>query len=308
MNYHGYTTISTHLIDTDNINNFPQKLYTSYNQITNALSLNHSKALYFMTPITFLILLTNYARPELKDMVIQFLQSINYIVIWQEVLNPDFTITGYKPEYCNKDFILQFFKLSKFTISSVQQVIDILKEYQITNTLYHHIMGYSSICNITRLDSYMYSMKDIDILIYGSTSPNYEYRKYITQNIQQCKYCTFISDNIYGKSLDEYLKRTKIVLHIPSHPNLQHVPWAKISFLQAKGIFFLVERTKELEEKNLVDIIPTYEPNDVNNIIKQLDYYLSNQDIVNQYIEKNYQYSKENNIDNVIPNYIATVL
>ena len=79
------------------------------------------------------------------------------------------------------------------------------------------------------IDTPGYRKQQIDTIIKKSTDLN-----------------IIVKSCIFETELNELLEKTKIVLHIPSHPNLHTFPWAKCSELMYKRIFFIIEENEEM--------------------------------------------------------------
>jgi hypothetical protein len=239
------------------------------------------------------------------------INSIKYIVVWQEILNSDLSIIGY--HHININFMTQFFKNSILNIVGNTVSLNTLYKLNIYHNIYYSIGGYSEINSIipslSTMDKISNSIKNIDIFIYGSMHPNHTYRNNIINKIkEQCSmYNILIAGDCWGNLLDHNLNSSKIVVHVPSHAHCNHIPWAKINYLQAKKIFYIVEENQELIDLEY-DIIPCYKRNDVNNLMDKIKYYLSNQTDIDDYIEKNFYYSKTyHNLDSIIPNIFINI-
>ena len=263
--------------------------------------------IYVLNPInfaSFMITLKHY--PVLRTKFTDFLKSIKYIVIWQEILAEDISIVGYQENYIDKDFILMFFRNSKLNLVSNLTSINILEKNSIMNNKYFIITGYSEINGIVPFNTN--DVPFIDILIYGDLSSGYTYRNNIINQIKQKnkqKLNISIIDNVFGNELEHYLKKAKIVLHVPSYPNLNHMPWPKITLLQSKKIFFIVEENSELFEKNLENTVVYYKRNDVDDIFTKVNFYLENLSERQNKINANFTFIKNNyNIDIIIPEII----
>ena len=75
---------------------------------------------------------------------------------------------------------------------------------------------------------------------------------------------------------DEILAQTKIVLHIPSYPNLKHFPWQKTMELICKKIFIIIEECEDMYKSDLDKFITFYKPGDIDDLNKKISYYLDN--------------------------------
>lgn len=257
-------------------------------------------ALYVLNPIQFATFIANIKRTVVRNRLYIFLKSIKYIILWQEVLLDDLRITGYGDQMYDKHFTIYFFSMAKHIISSNYVTIESLKKYRVTNYSYNIITGYSEINNIIPLANS--NNKEIDILIYGTIRDKYTYRADLIKKIKQnSKYNIQIMDGVYDTKLDIILNKTKLVIHIPSYPNLKHMPWPKITYLQAKKVLFMIEENAEMYDRALDKIIPHFKQDDINDLNNKIDYYLSNPDKINDIIEANYNFIiNERNMDNDI--------
>lgn len=263
---------------------------------------NNMNNLYLFTPIDFALLLISitYCLNE----IIEFISKISYVILWQEIMNTDLSIIGYNINDDQKYFIKHFFSSAKLTICSNMVSIESLAHHKIFNTIYYIISGYSEINKCIPLHR---KPTDIDILIYGTIHKSYIYRTNIINNvISYFKNLRIeIKNDIFRDELDDYLSRTKIVLHVPSHSNLSHMPWPKISSLQAKKVFFIIENNKELHDRQLNSIMVYYY--DIHHLFSLIETYLDDSKR-QEYVEKNYKFIIENsNMDIFIPKIFNTI-
>ena len=270
-------------------------------------------AIYFFNPINFASFLINTLDDNLKinlkslkDKIYFFLKEINYITIWSEIMDENLFIIGYDRICCNKNFIQFFFKNSILNLCSNEISISSLNKYDIKNNDYHITLGYSPINDLIPLNIDL--NKTIDILIYGCDLNNFPYRRNLIKQIQENykELNIVISDNLFDKNLDESLLKTKIVIHIPSHANLPQMPWAKISILQIKKVFFIIEENDELFEKQLNNFVVYYKRNDISDLMEKINFYLDNP-LKSDLIEKNYEFIIKNNIDIKLPNIVNKI-
>jgi hypothetical protein len=166
------------------------------------------------------------------------------------------------------------------------------------NVIYFPPIGFSKINNIVPIQSN--ANKKVDILFMGSVGKGiFSYRceklelinKFSIENgyIFEC-----YDVNLFDTEKDEKLKDTKIVIHIPSYENLNTFPWAKAAELMCKKVFFIIEKNPEMEALNIGDIVAWYDPNIQNDLIEKIKYYLTNDIEREIYIEKCYNYIKNN--------------
>ena len=241
------------------------------------------------------------------------LQKINYIVIWQEVLTSDYRVVGYPPLKGFDEYIRQFFGNSKLNLISNKTSLDSLISFNIHHNFYTTVSGYSEINGLVPFDN-MPIEKTIDVLVYGSIHTEYIYRSQIIEQLQDInksngnKYTMVFAEQIHDDDLDWHLRRARIVVHIPSFPALVHMPWAKIAYLQVRGVFFIIEENDELYTKSDYAHIPFYKHSDSQGLYEKIGYYLQHPEEVKTIVEKNSNYIKvHSNLDVLIPNLIKTI-
>jgi len=297
----GYNVITLTLSCQNNQQIDPQML-------DNLLASKSYNDFYFFNPVNFSIFMTNVRRPELRGKIYDFLSGLKYIVLWQEIMNEHLSIIGYHVSYIDQDFILSFFGNSRLNLMSNMSSINALKKYGINHNRYHPVVGHSPINQLVAFDPSQLNTTGtsaVDVLVYGTRAPSYTYREnFIKKLLDSNKYGLSIEvlDNVYGNDLDNYLKRAKIVVHIPSHPNLQHMPWSKIAYLQSRKVFYIIEDNDELYEKALEGAIVSYKKNDIADLYRKINYYLTDEAERNRLIEANHDWiSKFYNLDVDVP-------
>ena len=277
--------------------------------VTKLIETKTDNEIFILNPIDFAGFFLRLRK--LKKLIFNLLDNIKYIVLWQEILMPNFEIIGYTKTKYQKEFVKKFFNRSMLNVVSNLVSINSLVKNNIHHNKYFTITGYSHINDIVPIDDNG-TFKDIDIFIYGNNHPTYIYRNNLITgitNVNNNKYTLYINNNIYGEQLDYILKKTKIVLHIPSHKDLEHMPWPKITYLQSKKIFFIVEDNAELHANNYDSFIPYYKRNDIMDMFIKIDYYLKNESVRHALIEKNYNFiAQTSNMDVVVPNLIKEVI
>lgn len=256
-------------------------------------------SLFVFNPFNFACFVYTYDKTKINT----FLDKLDYIVVWQEVLRSNFRIIGYTADY-DVNFVKRYFANSKLNLVSNMISLNSLIENNIINNKHFLTYAYSPINNIMPLSTNGEIEKDVDILVYGSIHNTYYYRDAIITTIRN----TFtqkkivVNGNLWGTNLDDILKRTKIVVHIPSFEKLEHMPWAKIAYLQSKKVFFIIEENKEMYDLKLEDTVAFYKSSNSVDIKNKIDFFLNNTDIREQYVENNYQYITKNwNLDIELP-------
>lgn len=244
--------------------------------------------------------------------IVPFLRRINYIVIWQEVLTSDFQVRGYERPPSMKLLISEFFGNSKLNIVSNAESIESLRSFGIYQNTYSSIGGYSKSNGLVPLPN-IETDKTVDVFIYGTLHYSYTYRSNMLSKLQELNqaknnYNIQFSCNAHDEELDGCLCKTKMVVHIPSHAELEHMPWAKMAYLHVRKVFFIIESNKEACTDPNFAHIPCYQHGDVQDLYNKISYYLQNPYERNRIIEKNYEYiTTHSNLDIIIPNLVKTI-
>lgn len=272
---------------------------------------------YVFGELDYVYLIFNYLYVDQVN-AMNIINKINYFVYFSEIfIDESLTYFGL-PEPGN-DFTKSFFRnAKKILIQDTKNKIFLMKN-DISNDkiIYHPIYGYSPINSIVPLPD---TTKEIDVLIYGNFPVNkdigediFPYRATMTNKVKLfCEttgYKFMMSECLHGEDKDNILKKTKIVIHIPSH-QVRTLPWAKITELMAKKVFFIVEESDEIYCRNLQNQIVFYKKNDTNNkdLFTKIFKYIDNDADRHEYIEKNFNYIKNNyNMDTNIISIINTL-
>jgi hypothetical protein len=155
--------------------------------------------------------------------------------------------------------------------------------------------------------------KEIDILFYGNILNDFSYRNSIIDKLKKqydnTPYKFVVIDELYDETYkNDLLSRTKIVLHIPSHKKLYTFPWAKTAELSAKKVFYLIEENEEMYLQNLNSIVAFYKQSDINDLIKQINYYLVNDKERTIVVDKCYTHiSMKYDTDSFITNLVKDI-
>lgn len=306
INFHNILPSNKH------ISCYPQKALLKI--IVNLNQYTKKGILCILNPVNFAILLYIYIHclSPGKIAIQHLLKRLKYIILWQEVIEEDLFITGYDRKTFDCEFLKMFFRSSILTLTSNLRSLKSLKGENINNCQYYSVMGYSTINKIIPI---LPKTATIDILIYGSriVSKTYKYRTELIEKIQTMNSTTKYNLKIFDDNFnfDSDLERTQIVVHVPSFPNLPHMPWAKITTLQAKKIFFIIEENDEMYEKGLQPLTVYYKRNDIEDLYSKIAYYLDPQNLNqrHEYVEKNFQYIlTNNNMDERIPQIICSLI
>jgi hypothetical protein len=261
--------------------------------------------IYVFNELDYVYLVLNYTYTD-KEKALNIINKIDYFVYFSEMFI-DKSLLHFGLGIIENDFSKIFFQKAKKIIlqDTTNKILLLENNIPNENIIYHPVYGYSEINNIVPL---MFADKEIDVLIYGNYPINkitgehfFTYRVSLTNKIKLfCEtngYKFVVSDSLYDDDKNNLLKKSKIVVHVPSHP-IRTIPWAKISELMSKKIFFMVEETLELYCRNLQNQIVFYKKDDDIDLFDKLSKFI-NDDIVRQeHIEKNFQYVKnEYNMD-----------
>jgi hypothetical protein len=147
----------------------------------------------------------------------------------------------------------------------------------------------------------LFENKDIDILFFGYAN---ERRKKIL-DILSTKYNVVIhsKDN---NELCNNIERSKIILNIHNHEYNYVFDYYRNAFLLANKAFIIYEYpydTNFSKEHNLIDIKNNLITIDYDQIINSIDYYMNNQNLIKEQVEKQFNWFKnfpmETNINNI---------
>jgi len=240
---------------------------------------------------------------NIKELFYKFLSEINYIFIQYEVIkNNSLVQIGCDnfPDYfleIVEELNVYIYNHAKLCLVSNNQSYNYIKNNKKVinkNIIYFPHEGY--IYNHKILENN--SIKNIDILFYGNLDSAFNYRNDILNNISKFSKdnsFNFIKSNdLFGDEKDKFLEKTKIVIHIPSHDNLNNIPWAKISELIMKKIFFITHYSEQIY--NFFPNTVTYKTE--NELYEKILFYLNNDKLKNEIIENNYNlFYKNFNLD-----------
>ena len=241
----------------------------------------------------------------IKNNILNFLNNANYIVFFCELFkNNELQTIG--NDIKNFEYTNSFFKNANRIILCNTKNINYLYNNNIFNNItYFPPLGYSDIYNNdNKLDNS--NEKNTDVLFYGNIVENFNYRKKGLDCIENlCKeknYKFICRDNLYDDNEKNILfEDTKIVIHIPSHENLHSFPWAKVSELMLKKIFFIIEENEEMYIKGLDKLCAFYKGNDIVDLENKIKYYINNESERINITTKCYKYFIANyNIDTIL--------
>ena len=257
--------------------------------------LKNKNTLYIFDDLILTILSNTYLKNDLyKNEVLNVLKDINYIFICVELYYGNkLQYTGNSVE--NFNFIKKFLKYSKKNyMLNTNNMALLLKEN--IDSVYYPCYSYNKNNEIQIKEN-----KTIDVLFYGNNpKKNFNYlfphRAEILNELknyaEKVNINCLILENCYDK--DELLSNTKIVLQIPNYKNFHSFPWAKTLELMNKKIFFIIEENEEMYIKNLENLVVFYKRNDTNNLFELINYFLKNDYERNLYIDKCYNYVRDN--------------
>lgn len=301
------------------IKDFPLDQENFLEKFINNFNFKENENVLFIFNSLDYYLITNNITKDNKENFITFLKKINYITFhYENFINNNLEQIGY-PSFngtCNNknnilinhersNFQKLFFKNSLLNIIQSSNNVNIFKSINILNYMYHPCLGYSEINKYIPLEEN--NIKDIDILFYGNGLNVYEYRTNIYNEIK-----TYCDDNkinlVYKENLydnkNDFLKRSKIVLHIPISKQAQIADcWCKISELMCKKIFFITEENNDMIDNKTINLFITYKHGNIEELINKINFYLDikNSKEKNKIIDNCYKYIKNNyNMDNCI--------
>lgn len=243
----------------------------------------------------------------------QIFKKINYVVIWQEVLDSDCSIVGYEKRPGSDEYTQQFFTNSKLNIVSNQISLAALSTFGIRHNFYSLLGGYSEVNGYIPFENTSRT-KSTDVIIYGTLDETYLHRNSIIEELTKInrlnnnKYNIVVTDNISDGVLDDHLLDSKIVVHIPSYPRLVHMPWAKISYLFARKVFCIIEENDEMYTNPEFSHIPYFRHGDTQDLYNKIGDYIQHPLKREQVVDKNYEYIKTySNLDTTISNAIGSL-
>ena len=251
---------------------------------------SNNNNLFIFDEISYFNMLYKYMNGE-KENILHFLKNINYVLFFSELFTNNELQTIGTPLY-DIFFTIEFLKNAKKIMLCNTKNINYLIENNIYNNIvYFPPFGYNNefelICN---------ENKEIDILFYGNIIDSFDYRKsYLNKINDYCKINNnnfIIREDLFNEEKDEILKKTKIVLHIPSQKSLHSFPWAKVNELMNKKIFFIIEENNEMYIRNLENIVIYYKNYD--DLQNKLNFYLNNENERLKCCNKCYEYIKNN--------------
>jgi hypothetical protein len=271
---------------------------TKYNKIyiLNELDYCHLKGFY-------------QTNEKNKQIITNFFKKSTYLITFTEIFENDTLQTIGNTSY-NKEYSILFFKYAYKVLVCDTKNLNFLYEY--VNSL--NILYNPPITTPDNMELIMSDKQDIDFLFYGALEDTiFKYRKNLIDIVNKFATTNGYVFKIFNRELfddekDNLLKRTKIVIHVGSLPNLRTLPWAKISELMIKKVFFLIENNLSefnMHEMNISSYNITY--NDENmqtNICELLEFYLSNPEKRYNSISRNTKYISRFNNTKMLQNII----
>jgi len=242
----------------------------------------------------------NYSD-DLKNSISKFLKQTNYIIFFCEILiNQQLQTKG--SDVINEKYAHLLFSNARKIICCDTQNIKFLSNItDPENIIYFPPLGYSKLYNTSFIQN---NITDIDILFYGNINPTWiPYRSEMLEKIslfRSKKKLNFIKGTFHGDKKEDLLKKSKIIVHIPSYEKLRTFPWAKTVELMLKKVFFIIEENDEMYNKELDNIVVFYKHNDIKDLEEKIDYYINNPDERSKVTERCYEYINSTfNMDNL---------
>ena len=259
--------------------------------------------IFMLDDLTITVLIISHLHiKNVRDDIEYFINNAKYIICFSEIfITSDLHFTGCCVN--NKEFVKLLF--TKSITNLILNTVNLYYMYK--NNIYNHIYfpsyGHSEINNIcsNNIDNLINKEYDIDVLFYGNYLNNKgnvisKHRYDTINNIKSYSEQNNIIFKSYSYLYDEkdiILSKTKIVIHIAPTKNFHVFSWAKAVELMAKKIFFIVEDNEELYLKNIENIIPHYDRNNINDLYDKINYYLNNDHEREKSIELCYNYIKK---------------
>ena len=275
-----------------NLNNFidfdvkPEKLF-----IIDELAYNH------------LLLMYTKSNNINKKNISYFLNHANYICFFCELFsNNELQTIGCK--YKCFDFAKLFFKNAKKNYICNTKNINYLYDTNIIdNITYFPPIGYSKLNKNNIIEEVNYVN---DLLFYGNIMESFKYRISMLEKVKSISkkknYKFWITDRLYEmKTKLPILSATKIVLHIPSHEDLNTFPWAKVAELVLNKIFFIIEENEEMYIQGLDKLCIFYKRNNTKDLEQKINYYLNSKEDRDFIVNRCYNYFKKHyNLDKLL--------
>lgn len=285
---------------------------TNYFHLSNVLTQCSERcdkdSIFIFNDLDYAIFLESYRYYQDKN-ILKFLTSIKYIVTFCELFFNDNLQTIGNISY-NKELATTFFKNAKTVLLSNTRNFEYLQRLGINNTKYFPPYGFSPINNISPLN--LPPSQPIDVLMYANYHNSFDYRMCLTDSVIQFCITNKIIYNVISyiyQDKNPLLSESKLVVHIPSHENVQSFPWAKVSELMSKKVFFIIEENDEMYKQRLEDIVVYYKRNDYNDLLSKISYYLLYPLERLKYINKCFDYiSTKYNMDEYIPKLIGGII
>jgi len=303
--------VTAHIFDTNKVNIHRNEYTNIFASLYNFCLGFQSNKIYIFNELDYSTFKAFYESHDInKKCLINFLTKVTYIITFTEIFKNDNFQTIGNTSY-NKEYSNYLFKNAyKILLCHTTNVELIYNHISPDNLLYNPPITYDTNMECIQQNK----VKDIDFLFYGSCVANtFVYRETLLNIVRQyseTKGYNFkvYNKDLFGKEKDDILARSKIIIHVGSLPNLTSIPWAKITELMIKGVFFCVEHNPE--QFKIKDVIPpcysySYIDNIPNtNICEVLDYYLLNPKEMEKYIKYNKEYILQYNNSNMISNLI----
>ena len=272
------------VFDTNYVNILSDNYNSTFEALYNFFASSHSSKLYIFNELDYCTFKAFYERCDInKKCLVNFLTKVTYIITCTEIFENDNFQTIGNTSY-SKEYSITFFKNAyKILLCDTTNLQLIYTNITPHNVLYNPPIIYST--NL-KYAEHQNNEKDIDLLFYGSMhDTQFYYRRdlinIVTQYAKSKGYnFKLYNRQLFGEEKDNILKRTKIVIHVGSLPNLRTIPWAKITELLYKEVFFCIEQnTHEFYYKGFhpPSYQCSYDDNKIStNICEVLDYYLLN--------------------------------
>lgn len=213
-----------------------------------------------------------YENKNCEDIMKNFFTKTKYIIFCCEVFKNEHLDT-IGNEHHNKNFIQIFFKNAHLIVLCDSKNIDLVRNIN-NNILYFPPLAYSPICNIVEMKQNQ--ELEVDLFFYGNIAPIIPYRSHMLSLLSEESHkrnWRFIYGSYFAEEQNNILRKTKIIIHIPSYQGLRTMPWAKVASLMAYNLFFIIERNEEMFNLGLQDFCCYYE--NFADLVNKINYYLT---------------------------------
>ena len=276
-------------INTEIVDNYCQRLNLEVFDNNVVLNPNHIFVFDELSYAHFLCCF-EFGDNAFKKRFKKALSSTKYMCLFCELFEND-KLQTIGNNFHNIEFSQFFFKHAReIHVCNTRNISYLLKNDIHTNVIY-----FPPICNnIKDKPKCADSQKTTDILVYGNILPDFSHRNIaIVHLLEYCSkqhYKMILRSDLFDDEKDLLLSECAIVVHIPSHSNLNAFPWAKCGELMLKKVFFIVEENEEMFIRGLDKIVVFYKKNDLADLTNKIEFYMNNVAEREKIIDKCFDY------------------